>query len=117
MKNIKNIKNIAILAILVTGLIHAFESPEYFDIAQYLGWSFVLNAVGSFIAAYLIYKNKKGGWYLGMVIATFSIIFFIVSRSIGLPSFTSAIGDWPEGILPILIEGIFVYTFFKQKAF
>ena len=91
----------------LTGLIHLIDAPEYFDMATYLGVSFVLNALGAALAAYGIYRDRSWGWALGIAVAGGAFVAYIVSRTVGLPSLTDAAFFETLGILSLLVEGLF----------
>jgi hypothetical protein len=93
--------------IALTGLIHLIETPDYFATANYLGISFVLNALGAAVAAYGIYKDRSWGWVLGIVVAGGAFVAYIVSRTAGLPGLAETEFFETFGILSLLVEGLF----------
>lgn len=97
----------AIALILATGIIHLIETPHHFEEAKYVGVLFVLNGIGSAVAAFGIYRNAAWGWSLGAFIAAFSIISYIVSRTAGLPE--TEVEDWDLiGIISLAVEAGFL---------
>lgn len=101
-----------ILLILATGLIHLVETPHHFEEASYVGVLFVLNGIGSAVAAIGIFLQRGWGWWLGGLIAAFSIVSYIVSRTFGLPG--TEVEEWETvGMLSLAIEAGFllVYAF------
>lgn len=105
--NSKNLKWLGIILIVVTGIIHFIEAPEYFDEAVYMGALFTFNGIGSLVAAYGIYKNRRWGWILGFPIAAGSIVGYALSRTVGLPNV--AVKEWFEfiGVLSLVVEALF----------
>ncbi|MGB3684182.1 MAG: hypothetical protein WA990_17015 [Rubrobacteraceae bacterium] len=91
----------------LTGLIHLIDAPEYFDMATYLGLSFVLNALGAALAAYGIYQGRSWGWALGIAVAGGAFVAYIVSRTVGLPGLAETAFFETLGILSLLVEALF----------
>lgn len=97
--------------ILLVGLTHLWESPEHFKAAGYIGTSFLANFAGSVIAAVGIYRGASTwGWLLGAVISSISIVAYVVSRTLGLPDFEEAMGNWGNsaGSAAVIFEALFV---------
>src|SRR5919202_6225055 len=72
-------------AILGAGLIHLVLVPEHFAEARYLGVLFVVDFVGSAVAAFGIYRGHRWGWILGALIAAGALVAYGVSVTVGLP--------------------------------
>lgn len=84
--------------------------PEHFEEAKYLGVLFILNGVGAGCAAVGIYLQRGWGWWLGAFIAAFSIINYIISRTVGLPG--REVEDWNTiGIISLVVEATFILVF------
>lgn len=99
-----------ILLILATGAIHLVETPHHFEEAKYVGVLFVLNGIGSVVAAVGIYLQRGWAWWLGAFIAAFSIISYIISRTVSLPG--TEIEDWETvGIISLVVEAAFLLVF------
>lgn len=61
---------VGIALILGVGAVHIVEAPEHFGIAVYLGVLFVVNTVGTLVAAVGILRGAKSwGWALGALIS------------------------------------------------
>jgi hypothetical protein len=105
------LKWIAIVMILATGVIHAIEIPDHFKAATYLGVLFILNAIGAVVAAVGIFMDEfSWGWSLGLIIAGGAFVMFLISRTIGLPSFNP--DEWGAlGIASLVVEGIYVIDY------
>lgn len=106
----KSLMWVGILLILATGLIHLIETPHHFEEASYVGVLFILNGIGTAVAAFGIYLQRGWGWWLGAFIAVFSIISYIISRTIGLPA--AHVEEWNTiGIISVAIEAAFLLVF------
>jgi hypothetical protein len=100
-----------ILLILVVGLIHLYKAPEHFEAATYLGAAFVINFVGSLVAAVGIFFGAKNwGWLLGAWIAGGAFIAYLVAHATGLAGFEDAVGNWanPWGSFSLIVEGLYL---------
>ena len=103
-----------IALILTIGLIHVIDAPDSFKDATYKGWLFYANGVGALIAAYGIYRGKRGwGWNLGLLIAAGSFIGYVTSRTVGLPQIPAEPDAWlePLGVASLIAEALFVMLF------
>jgi hypothetical protein len=97
-----------IILILATGIIHLIDAPDNFDEATYKGVLFVLNGIGAIIAAIGIYRwQRSWGWGLGLIVAAGAFVFYVISRTVGLPGLPP--DEWlePLGILSLIVEGLF----------
>ena len=94
--------------ILATGLIHLLLIPEHFEEAPYLGVLFAANFVGSAAGAFGVYRGKRWGWVLGILIALGALVAYAVSGTLGLPGV--ARGDLlePVGIFTKAVEALFL---------
>src|SRR5262245_50352844 len=101
------LKWLAIAAIIGTGLVHGLEAGDSFGEAAYKGILFVANAVGSLVAAYGIFSNKRWGWGLGLLIAGGAFLAYIASRTVGLPGLPAEPDAWlePMGVVSLVCEG------------
>jgi hypothetical protein len=105
---------LGMVLIVITGLIHVIDAPDSFHDAAYKGWLFYANGVGAVLAAYGIYRSKLIlGWSLGLFIAAASIVFYVASRTIGLPLLPAEPDAWlePLGIASLITEALFIVTF------
>lgn len=104
-----------IALILETGLLHLYSVPHESAEANYLVILFLLNFIGSFYAAWGIFRQKEGGWILGAMIAIGSIVGYIQSRTVGLPGIE--VEPWlePVGILALGAEGFFLLVFLLYR--
>lgn len=100
--------------ILFVGLSHVLISGEHFIAAPYLGVLFLLNCAGSILAAAgLAWGAYRWAWLLGVLIAGGAFVGFIASRTIGLPGFEEAVGQWWNlpGLLTLAFEALFLGLF------
>ncbi len=105
-----------VILILGVGAVHVVEALEHFRIAVYLGMLFIVNAVGTLVAAVGILRGAKSwGWALGAVISGLSALTYLFSRLFGLPGFPEAAGAWgePWGSLALIVEGLFLMGSFS----
>lgn len=99
----------AIVLIVVTGLIHAIDAPGSFGDATYKGMLFVANAAAAAVAALGIYRGARSwGWGLGLLVAGGAFIFYLVSRTVGLPGLEPDVWLEPLGIASLIVEALFV---------
>jgi hypothetical protein len=95
-------------AILGAGLIHLVLVPEHFAEARYLGVLFVVDFVGSAVAAFGIYRGHRWGWILGALIAAGALVTYGVSVTVGLPGVGKGDLLEPVGILTKALETLFL---------
>jgi hypothetical protein len=93
-------------AITIAGLaaIHFALASEYLSDTPYIGVLFIAGAVASaYVAVRLWFSRDIVAWTLGGLVAAGMFIGFILSRTIGLPSFHET--EWePSGILSLILE-------------
>ena len=105
-----------VVLIVLTGLIHAIEAPEYLEEETYIGVLFVLNVLGALASAVGMWRGSRAAWALGIVVAAGAFIAFILSRTVGLPSFSDP--EWePLGIVSLIVEGAFVLIAVRALTF
>lgn len=107
MKISKGLLWAGIILILATGLIHLVETPHHFEEAKYVGILFLLNGIGAIFSAIGIYLQRNWGWILGAIVAGGAFVFYLISRTVGLPATHAE--EWEAlGIASLVIEGVFV---------
>ena len=96
-----------IVLILLTGLVHFIEVRGHMGEEAMLAWMFILNGLGSLLAAYGIYKRQAFGWLLGLIIAGGAIAGYLISRTVGMPGMhveeVNAVG-----VAAVIIETLFI---------
>lgn len=106
----------AIILILVTGYLHFVTAPSEYVEMRYMGVLFLLNFLGSLVAAVgIIRQSLWWGWAPGILIAAGSIIGYLQSRTIGLPGMD--VEEWfsPIGLSAVCVEGLFLIVFVLSK--
>lgn len=115
--NQPNLTTVAgIVLVLAVGAVHAVEAPEHFEAALYLGVLFVVNPIGTLVAAIGMLRGAKSwGWTLGALICGLSALAYLFSRLFSLPGFPEAAGAWDEpwGSLALILDGLFLAGWFS----
>jgi uncharacterized membrane protein YfcA len=103
--------------ILVVGLIHLINSPGDLEEGSYTGLLYLANFVGALAAAVGIYRGKRWGWALGLLVAGGTFAGYVISRTVGLPGLPVET-EWlePLGVLSLVVEGLFVGVFLAILA-
>lgn len=104
---IKIVRGLAIFLVIEIGLVHYFSSQHEFEEAWILGYLFMANFLGALVAAYGIYRQKRWGWGLGLLIALSSLVAYVWSRTIGLPLLPAEEWLYPWGVTSVITEGLF----------
>jgi uncharacterized membrane protein YfcA len=99
-----------IALIVVVGLIHLIDAPEDLEEGSYLGFLFVANFLGALAAAAGIYRGKRWGWGLGLLVAGGAFVGYVISRTAGLPGLPVEAWLEPLGVLSLVVEALFVGT-------
>ena len=105
------LQTLAIVIILEIGIIHYITAQHEFEEAAILGYLFIANFLGSILAAYGIYRQKKWGWGLGLAIAAGSIAGYTWSRTLGMPGMDMEEWFTPYGVVAMVLEGAFIVLF------
>ncbi|MGE3268097.1 MAG: hypothetical protein AB7P40_05075 [Chloroflexota bacterium] len=102
-----------IVLILISGAIHFITTPGHFDYATYLGWLFILQGVGSLVAAYGIFRGDSWGWTLGFIMAGVAFVAYVWSRLFGLPGMPASEVEWldPFGVIAKIAEVAFIAVY------
>ena len=112
----RTLRSLGMALLVGSGLIHLIIVPDaLYDhpAAQYINVLFVINFVGTLVAAFgMRRKTMTWGWLLGVVISAGSIIGYVLSRTIGLPGV--GIESWviPIGLFSLVCEGGFIIVTF-----
>ena len=104
-------RHIAALLLLGIAVIHAVETPSQLDEAPYLGVLFVALAVGSVLVALVLMRGSwSPAWGAGVTLAGLTLIGYVLSRTVGLPSADDDIGNWgdPPGLASMALEALMV---------
>jgi len=101
----------ALLLLAGTALIHFKDIPDKLGETPYLGWLYILLVAGCAAAgAWLMTDRWRWGYALGSLISAGAILFYVLTRSVGLPNAKDDIGNWaePAGIISLLLEAAFL---------
>jgi hypothetical protein len=102
--------------IVVVGLIHLINSPGDLEEGSYTGLLYLANFLGA-LAAVGIYRGKRWGWALGLLVAGGAFAGYVISRTVGLPGLPVET-EWlePLGVLSLVVEGLFVGVYLAILA-
>jgi len=106
-------RTIGIVGLVDVCFIHLLNLPGTIHETPYIGWLTIAPIVGSVLAAaMLVHRPNPAAWTLAGAGAAFTIIAFVISRTVGLPKATGDIGNWTEplGLASLLVEGVVVCT-------
>lgn len=115
----KRTKTTSIILIVFIGLMNfhvphfLVESHTYSLAARILEYALLVNVIGAIIAAIAIFRNKRWGWTLGILISIVSVVLWIAQETIGLPGLPKMWFE-PSRIVTLIVEAIFVYIAFQQ---
>ncbi|WP_161883167.1 hypothetical protein [Deinococcus alpinitundrae] len=101
----------ALLLLAGIAFIHFKDIPDKLSETPYLGWLYILLVVGCAAAgAWLMTERWRWGYLLGSLISAGAVIFYVLTRSVGLPNAKDDIGNWaePAGIVSLLLEAAFI---------
>ena len=104
-------RTVAIVGLMAIALIHIEELPDAFDAIGYLGALFICAVVASLLlAAVMTRTGADPAWAAVGGFAALILLFYVISRSVGLPGFTDDIGEWAEplGLASMVAEGLTV---------
>lgn len=93
---------------LAIALIHLLDVINKIKETPYLGGLYILLMVSSIAVAFaVLHKGSALSWAAAGGLAGLTLIGFILSRTTGLPSATTDIGNWTEklGLASMLVEG------------
>jgi len=102
---------LAIILIVQSGVLHLVNAQAQYQKAPYLGYLAMAYVFGALIAAFLIYHNKQTGWLMGLFVASISIIFFVLTRSVTLPGLTIEQWLYPFWLVAAIAEGLYLLLF------
>ncbi len=104
-------RGVAILGLIGVALIHVLELPDVFEEAFYLGLLFVGAVVASLLVAVALTRESDARvWRVAGGLPGLILLGYVVSRTVGLPGFTSDMGEWTEplGLASMVAEGLLV---------
>src|SRR5512132_437912 len=103
--------------IVVVGLIHLINSPGDLEEGSYTGLLYLANFFSALAASVGIYRGKRWGWALGLVVAGGAFAGYVISRTVGLPGLPVET-EWlePLGVLSLVVEALFLGVFLAILA-
>ena len=101
---------VALALLIVAGLVHLIDAPSAYEEAAYKGLLFIGNGISAGVAAYGIWKHKRWGWLMGLLIALGSLLGYVASRTVGMPQIPAEPDAWlePLGLISMITEGVFL---------
>jgi hypothetical protein len=101
--------------LLFIGSIHAYELPRHYEASRYLGVSFAILIVGVLLASLGILRGRAWGWILGSAVSVAALVGYLASRTLGLPGYPEAAGDWdtPAGTVAMILEVLYLGLHFS----
>lgn len=105
-------RGVAILGLIGIALIHVLEAPEAFEETLYLGLLFVGAVVASLLLAVTLTRESDARvWRVVGGLPTLILLCYVISRAIGLPGFTTDVGEWTEplGLASMVAEGLVIF--------
>ncbi len=109
---VARVAGIGLLAAIV--VVHLADIRDKFEEVPYLGIGYVLLIAACVAAAGLLAQPnavwRDRGWMIGGVTAALTLLGFVLTRTVGLPSATEDIGNWHEtlGVWSMITEGAMV---------
>ncbi len=101
------VRGLGFVGLLAIALIHLLDVIGKISETPYLGVMYIALMIASVLVAFaLLHSGSPRVWAAGGMLAAVTLIGFVVSRTIGLPSATSDIGNWSEnlGLASMFIE-------------
>lgn len=65
------------------------------------------NVLGAVVAAFGIWRNRRWGWHLGLLIAALSFVLYSFSGDGGTARASEELGGTEAGLVSLLVEGLF----------
>lgn len=113
----------AVLCLAVT-IIHIIDQGGFvLRDPAYIGWLYLVLEAGGVVAAgmllfqrpladqSMVSRRLAPGWWVALGVAVGPLVSYLASRSIGLPGYTSDIGNWtePVGLASLAVEGALLF--------
>jgi hypothetical protein len=102
---------LAIVGLTAVALIHSIQAPDAFSEAGYVGALFIVAVVGCVLLATTMTRTSDDrAWMAVGGLAGLILLGYILSRSVGLPGFTSDMGEWDSsrGLASMVAESTLV---------
>jgi ABC-type phosphate transport system permease subunit len=104
---------LGVLLALLVGMVHLWVATHA-PMPVYVSGLLIAAAVGSVLAAVgLVVGFRSGSWRLAVAVSGLCIGGYIVSRTIGFPGFSAAVGAWhyPLGTLALMLEAVLLAVY------
>ena len=93
------LRGVGFVGLLAIALIHLLDVIGKLSETPYLGIMYIGLMIASVMVAFaLLHTGQPITWIAAGALAGLTLIGFILSRTIGLPSATDDIGNWKEGL-------------------
>jgi hypothetical protein len=118
----KRAKGTGIVLIVLVGVLNfhvphfLLESPRSFSSASsLLELALFANVLGAVVAACGIFRDRRWGWLLGILIAAISCLLYLAQETVGLPGLPRMWWE-PSRIVSLMVEGLFVVLASSQAV-
>ena len=106
-------KTLGIVLIVIVGLLNfhlphfLLELPTSAGDEAYFEFVFLANLLGAVIAAVAIWRNRRLGWLLGVLVVGLSFVLYLAQETVGLPGLPK---NWwePSRIVSLIVEALFM---------
>jgi hypothetical protein len=75
--------------------------------AAYLEWVYLANLLGAVIAAVAVWRNRRWGWVLGVLVVGLSFVLYLAQETVGLPGLPKNWGE-PSRIVSLIVDALFI---------
>ncbi len=109
-------KTLGIVLILIVGLLN-FHLPHFLlergpsvaDAANSIELVFLANLLGAVVAAVAIWRNRRWGWLLGVLVVGLSFVLYVAQETVGLPGLPK---NWwePSRIVSLIVVEVLFLT-------
>jgi hypothetical protein len=93
------LRGVGFIGLLAVALIHLLDVISKLHDTPYLGLMYILLMVASVAVAFaVLHTGRPIVWAAAGLLAALTLVGFILGRTTGLPSSSSDIGNWSEGL-------------------
>lgn len=103
---------VGVLGLHLTHYLTETRSPAGY--AAYPGLILVFVMIAAVIAAIGIAHNHRYGWWLGIGVATASVVLYAIQEAVGLPGLSQTWWE-PTRLLSLLLAGLFVVLAYRHN--
>jgi hypothetical protein len=87
--------------LLGTAACHLVAFPDHFQVAAYIGVSFLLYAAAATAVSIALQRNIRVAWLLGALLTGSAFVLYVAARTVGLPGFSDDSWVDPVGAIPV----------------